>query len=172
MIPTILLAVAMLASGQAPSPGLQPRPSTDLGEQSVKVVKEGAGPVLPEDAYGLYRFSDHEGGFGEGLQINEQFDEITGYLTLPDPKGGKGRFSSYFLSQVSGGNGHFAFVTRQVHGVSYTFDGQLKRGSGLSRGQDAFYLLDGTLIAHDQAGNSTQSRNINLKLTAQRQAIP
>jgi len=167
---TTIVLTAMLIAGaaQADNPGLQHRPSTEPDGQHVAVVREaGSKTVLPEDAYGLYRFGDHENAFGEGLQINEQFGDVSGYLTIPDGKGSHARFSSYFLSQVTGGNGHFAFTTRQVHGVSYSFDGRAQRGPGMSPAQDAFYVLDGTLNTLDQAGNVTQSRKITLNLTAQ-----
>jgi hypothetical protein len=169
ILTSFLLMAALLASavGQNTSPGLQQRPAGDPDGQHVTVIREGGKTVLPDDAYGLYRFSDHENAFGEGLQINEQFGEVSGYLTIPDGKGSHARFSSYFLTRVTGGNGHFAFVTRLVHGVSYSFDGHVQRGPGMSPAQDAFYVLDGTLNTLDQAGNTTQSRKITLNLTAQ-----
>ena len=68
-------------------PGLQHRPAGDPDSQHVTVVHEaGSKTVLPEDAYGLYRFSDHPSAFGEGLQIIEQFGDVSGYLTVPDGK--------------------------------------------------------------------------------------
>ncbi|AXC11358.1 hypothetical protein ACPOL_2022 [Acidisarcina polymorpha] len=164
---TALAALLSMGAGQVTSPNLQNRPAGQPPDQHVTVIKESGQPVLPEDGYGLYRFSDHENAFGEGLQITEQFDEVSGYLTIPDPKSGRGHYSSYFLSEVKGGNGHFSFTTRQVHGVFYSFDGQVKRGSGLSRAQDAFYVLAGTLSARDDAGNAVQTRHISMKLTAQ-----
>ena len=158
---------AQPAPGQS-DPGLQHRPSGDPEGQHVTVVHEaGDKTVLPSDAYGLYRFSDHPNAFGEGLQINEQFGDVSGYLTITDGKGSHAKFSSYFLSQVTGGNSHFAFTTRAGHGVSYSFDGHVQRGPGMAPAQDGYYVLNGTLIAHDQAGNATQTRTVTFSLTAQ-----
>jgi hypothetical protein len=163
---TMLISELIAGAGQSGDPGLQHRPAGDPSGQHVAVVREGGKTVLPEDAYGLYKFSDHESAFGEGLQINEQFGDVTGYLTVPDGKGSRAKFSSYFLSEVTGGNSHFAFTTRQVHGVSYSFDGHVQRGPGMAPTQDGYYVLNGTLTTRDQAGNATQNRTVTLTLTA------
>jgi hypothetical protein len=55
-----------------------------------------------------------------------------------------------------------------VHGIWYSFDGQVIRGAESNRAADGFYLLDGTLIAHDEATKATQRRTISLKLAGQR----
>ena len=87
---------------------------------------EGGKTVLPEDAFGLYRYADREGEFGEGLQINDQFNEVSGYFSVSAGSKSHGKLLTYFLSEVEGGdptgNGHFAFTTRQVHGIWYTFE--------------------------------------------------
>jgi len=110
------LATAFPAGAQ--NPGLQHRPAGAPADQSVKVTLEGGKAVLPDDAFGLYRYADRPGEFGEGLQINQQFGEVSGYLSVA---AGRGKLATYFLSEVTGGdatgNGHFAFATRQVHGV-------------------------------------------------------
>jgi len=171
---TIAFLLAMLPLGLGPlgvaqsDPGLQHRPVGDPEGQRVAVVHEaGDKTVLPEDAYGLYRFSDHPNAFGEGLQIIEQFGEVSGYLTITDGRGSRAKYSSYLLSSVAGGGGHFAFATRAVHGVSYSFDGRVQRGPGMAPAQEGYYVLNGTLTARGQAGNPTQTRTITLSLTAQ-----
>jgi len=171
---TIALSITILLLGLGQrgiaqsDPGLQHRPAGDPEGQHVAVVHEaGDKTVLPEDAYGLYRFSDRPNSFGEGLQIIEQFGEVSGYLTITDGKGSHAKYLSYLLSSVTGGGSHFAFATRAVHGVSYSFDGHLQRGPGMAPAQEGYYVLNGTLTTRDQAGNTTQSRAITLSLTAQ-----
>jgi hypothetical protein len=169
--PTIALLIALVGTGvqQPETPGLQHRPAGAPEDQSVKVVLEGGKTVLPEDAFGLYRFADREGEFGEGLQINQQFGEVSGYFSITAGSKSRGKLLTYFLSEVEGGNGesHFSFTTRQVHGIWYSFDGKVSRGPGLNAAQDGFYMLDGALTTHDDVQKTTQNKTISLKLTAQ-----
>lgn len=169
MIVSIGLA-AMLAFGaqQPESPGLQHRPAGAPADQTVKVTLEGGKTVLPEDAFGLYRYADRQGEFGEGLQINQQFGEVSGYFSVSAGSKGQGKLLTYFLSEVEGGNaeGHFRFTTRQVHGIWYTFDGKVFRGAASDAAQDGYYMMDGTLATHDDVQKTTQNKTISLKLTA------
>jgi len=169
---TALAFLTAFLAFQAGAPGLQQRPKGDPADQTVKVVREGGQTVLPEDAYGLYRFPNKDSGkasnFGEGVQINEQFGEINGYVTVPGPKD---KLSSYFLSEVKGGNGHFSFETRQVHGIWYSFDGHVERGSGATAADDGYYQMTGTLTTHDETAKTTQDRAVTLKLTGQHQML-
>jgi hypothetical protein len=163
---------ALAAAAQNPTPGLQQRSPGAADDQHVTVVQEAGKtvPVMPEDASGLYRFSDDKsqrmGNFGEGIQISEQFGEVSGYVTI-SPDNGHGKVATFFLSRVSGGNGHLSFDTRQVHGVWYSFDGQIFRGSGATAADEGYYMLSGTLTLHDEGKKTEQPRKIALKLTAQ-----
>ncbi len=163
--PTLALGVALLGGGvqQSENPGLQHRPAGAPEDHSVKVVLEGGKSVLPEEAFGLYRYADREGEFGEGLQINQQFGEISGYFSVSAGSKDHGKLLTYFLSEVQGGttsgDGHFSFTTRQVHGIWYSFDGKVSRGPGLNAAQDGFYLLDGTLTTHDDVKKTTQNKD-------------
>ena len=169
MIVSIGLA-AMLAFGaqQPESPGLQHRPAGAPADQTVKVTLEGGKTVLPDDAFGLYRYADRQGEFGEGLQINQQFGEVSGYFSVSAGSKSQGKLLTYFLSEVEGGNaeGHFMFTTRQVHGIWYTFDGKVFRGAASDATQDGYYRMDGTLTTHDDMQKTTQNKTISLKLTA------
>jgi hypothetical protein len=158
-------------SGQSADPGLQHRPAGAPQDQTVKVkLEEGASSVLPQDAFGLYRYADRQGEFGEGLQLNQQFGEVSGYFSVSAGAHSHGKLTTYFLSEVSGGGaeGHFTFTTRQIHGVWYSFDGKVFRGSGANPTEDGYYLMNGTLTTHDDQQNTTQNAKINLKLTALR----
>jgi hypothetical protein len=168
--PVLALTIAMLGAvgQQSEDPGLQHRPAGAPADQTVKVTLEGGKTVLPQDAFGLYRCADRQGEFGEGLQINEQFGEVTGYYSVSAGAKSHGRLLTYFLSEVTGGNaeGHFTFTTRQVHGVWYSFDGKVFRGTAASPAADGYYLMDGTLTAHDDVAKTNQNSRISLKLTA------
>jgi len=170
LLPTLALTIALLGAGAQQDPGLQHRPAGAPADQTVKVTLEGGKTVLPEDAFGLYRYADREGEFGEGLQINEQFGEVSGYFSVSAGAKSRGKLQTYFLSEVEGGDptgsGHFIFTTRQVHGVWYSFDGKVFRGKGATAADDAYYMMDGTLTMHDDVQKTTQNKTISLKLTA------
>src|SRR5271163_3501243 len=169
LAPVLALLVAFLGAApqQSASPSLQPRTKSPADERPMVVVLNHAASVLPDDASGLYRFGDKEGMLGEGIEIDEQFGDVTGYLTTKaSSEGGKGGLVGYFLSRIAGGGGELNFTTKAVHGVWYSFEGKVVRGRGLSRAQDGFYLLEGVLIAHDDARQTTQRQTISLKLTA------
>jgi len=162
-----LAALSGAAPQQPASPSLQPRPKSAPDERPVVVLLNDAASILPEDASGLYRFGDKVSMLGEGIQIDEQFGDVTGYLTTKSAAEGGKTLVGYFFSRVEGGGGELNFTTKAVHGVWYSFEGKVVRGPGLSRAQDGFYLLEGVLIDHDDAGQTTQRQTISLKLTAQ-----
>ena len=170
LFPTLALTIALLGAQQQPeNPGLQHRPAGAPADQSVKVTLEGGKTVLPDDAFGLYRYADREGEFGEGLQINQQFGEVSGYFSVsPDRKATAScrHIFSARSREETRGNGHFTFTTRQVHGVWYTFDGKVFRGTGATAAADGYYMMDGTLTTHDDVQKTTQNKTISLKLTA------
>lgn len=164
----LMMTLSIGGAQQSENPGLQHRPAGAPDDQTVKVTLEGGKTVLPEDAVGLYRYADRQGEFGEGLQINQQFGEVTGYFSVSAGSKSHGKLLTYFLSEVKGGNaeGHFGFTTRQVHGVWYSFDGKVFRGTATDPTADGYYLMDGTLTTHDDLAKTTQDARISLKLTA------
>ena len=164
----LFAALSSGAAQQPASPSLQARPANPSEERPTVVVRNHATSVLPDDGSGLYRFEDSGAGkgsnFGEGVELDEQFGDVTGYLTVK-AQGGKVPLQAYFLNHIEGGGGDLSFTTKAVHGLSYSFEGKLVRGQGLTRAQDGFYVMQGELITHDESGQ-TQRRTISLKLTA------
>ncbi len=168
MIPVLLLAALLAGSPQQGPPLLQPRTGSPADEHPTVVLRNHATRVLPEDASGLYRFGNQEAIIAEGVQIDEQFGDVTGYLTIKSSSDkGKSPIVAYFFSRVEGGDGDFSFTTKAVHGLSYSFEGKIVRGPGASRAQDGFYLMTGELLAHDDTRQTSQRRTISLKLAAQ-----
>jgi hypothetical protein len=167
----VFLTASLTVSAQQMPPGLQSRRANPTEERPTVVLRNNARSVLPEDASGLYRFDDSDtrkiSNLGEGVQIDEQFGDVTGYLTIKGPQEhAKPALQSYFFSKIEGGGGDFNFTTKAIHGAWYSFEGKIVRGPGLSRADDAFYVLDGTLIAHDDTRQTSQRRTITLKLVA------
>jgi hypothetical protein len=167
--PAVVAAMLAFTQQQPASPGLQHRAAAapPPEDQPVTVVHEPGRNILPDDAFGLYRFTAREGPFGEGLQINYQFDQISGYFSVSAGANTHGKVLTYFLSRVTGGDGKLTWETRQAHGISYSFEGKVTRGQGLTRAQDGFYLMDGTLTTHDDVEKTTQNRTVTFKLVGQ-----
>jgi len=67
------------------------------------------------------------------------------------------------------------FATETVHGVSFEFRGTVERGEGKSRGDEAYYVLKGTLAENttDEAKKtSSRSQEVVLKSFPQDLAPP
>jgi hypothetical protein len=164
-----MISLSIGGAQQAEPPKLQSRSASQPDDRAAIVLRNHAKSVLPQEASGLYRFGDTAATIGEGIEIDEQFGDISGYLTIKaKPDHGKPSLQSYFFNRVEGGGGDLAFITKPVHGAWYSFEGKILRGSGLSRAEDGFFLMQGDLIAHDDGSKTTQRRTISLKQTGLR----
>jgi hypothetical protein len=138
----LLLSAAWLAAQNAPSPA---KPS--------------------EDYSGMYAFLQD----GEFVQITvEDQGKVTGFVSrYGDIESDKGfEFLDHFFKQGKLDGNKLAFTTETVHGISFEFRGTVERGEGKRAGDEAYYLLKGTLIenATDEAKKTTsRSREVALK---------
>ena len=58
---------------------------------------------------------------------------------------------------------NLGFITETVHGVSFEFKGTIERGPGKNPGDEAYYVLKGTLIQNTTDANkktSSKSREV------------
>ena len=111
---------------------------------------------------GMYSFLRE----GEFVQLTvEDGGHIIGFVSrYADPEGEGGFLDHFFKSAALEGN-HLAFVTKTVHGVSFEFRGVIERGEGKARGDEAFYVLKGTLVENStDATNKTTSRSSDVSL--------
>ena len=84
---------------------------------------------------------------GEFVQITvEEEGRVTGFVSrYGDGESDKGTFlDQYFRSGKLDGN-KLAFTTETVHGVWFEFRGPVERGAGKNPGDEAYYVLKGTL---------------------------
>ena len=159
------ITVCILALQQIAAPVLHHRGDPSLEDASAIVVREHARRLLPENASGEYKLGES----GEVIQVTEQFGEISGYITrLGQSDSDNGATLTYFFTQATGNGQHFSFRTAQVHGIWYSFDGEVVRGPGANRAVDGMYLLEGALTSRNEANRTTQRQTISLKLAAQR----
>lgn len=115
-------------------------------------------PAKPvEDYSGMYTFLQD----GEFVQVTvEDQGRVTGFVSrYGDLESDKGAFLDQFFKQGKLDGKKLSFTTDMVHGVWYDFKGTVERGEGKKPGDEAYYLLKGTLIQYNtDANKKTSSR--------------
>jgi len=151
MKPLLLLAVFML--------------NLNLFAQTA-APKNPPAPAKPtEDYSGAYSFLQD----GELLQLNIEEDEgkITGFVQrYGDSETDRGLFLDHFFKDGKLEGKNLSFSTKTVHGVWYDFKGTVERGEGKKTGDEAYYVLKGTLvqfIIDSQQKTTTKTRDVVLK---------
>ena len=125
------------------------------------------------DYSGMYSFLRE----GEFIQITvEGHGRVTGFVSrYGDSESDRGAFLDHFLKSGKLDGNQLAFTTETVHGASFEFRGTIDRGEGKSRGDEAYYVLKGTLVESttDEAKKtSSRSREVALKSFPQDMAPP
>ena len=119
--------------------------------------------MLPLEASGEYAL-----GSGGMVDVELQPDRLSGFITrLGDRESDEGTPLTFFFATSRLSGQRLAFTTRQVHGVWFSFDGTIVRGSARSRDQQGYYLLQGQLVMHDVASQTQQARMVSLPLARQ-----
>jgi hypothetical protein len=125
------------------------------------------------DYSGMYSFLRD----GEFVQVTvEDQGRVTGFVSrYGDSESDRGVFLDHFFKSGKLDASHLAFTTETVHGASFEFRGTIDRGEGKSRGDEAYYVLKGTLVENttDEAKKtSSRSREVTLKSFPQDIAPP
>ena len=151
----LVLILWMLAGAPA---NLVCQNKTGNGASNKPDKDEAAHSALPGAGYsGMYGFLKD----GEFVQVTvEEQGRITGFISrYGDSESDRGVFlEHYFKSGKLDGN-QLSFTTEAVHGVSYEFRGTVERGEGKNAGDEAYYVLKGTLVenAIDQSKKTTSN---------------
>lgn len=123
-------------------------------------------PAKTDKQYsGMYSFLKE----GEFVQLTVEDDgRVTGFVSrYGDGESDKETFlDQYFRSGKLEGN-KLSFVTETVHAVWFEFKGTVERGEGKSPGDEAYYVLKGTLTYNaTDAGKKaiTHPREVELKM--------
>jgi hypothetical protein len=145
-------AVAVTAAGQDAKPG-----TTNSSEPaaSQKDAKDGR-------AYsGMYTFRKE----GEFVQVTvEDEGRVTGFVSrFGDGESDKGAFLDQFFKSGKLDGNKLSFTTEIVHGVSFDFKGTIERGEGKNPGDEAYYVLKGSL--------TESSTDVNKKVTSHAQEV-
>jgi hypothetical protein len=144
--------------------GVMPLASPAYAQQSAQRSKTAA-PTAGQQYSGMYSFLKE----GEFVQITvEDEGRVTGFVSrYGDGESDKGAFlDQYFRSGNLEGN-KLTFVTEIVHAVWFDFKGTVERGEGKNPGDEAYYVLKGTLTYNaSEAGKKaiTHPRDVELKM--------
>jgi hypothetical protein len=105
---------------------------------------------------------------GEFVQVTvEDAGRVTGFVSrYGDLDSDKGAFLDQFFKEGKLDGKKLSFTTATIHGTWYEFKGTVERGEGKNVGDEAYYLLKGTLTEHkiDAAKKTTaKTREVSLK---------
>jgi hypothetical protein len=140
------------------------RVTAELRAQEAKPTGDaGAKPAEKSgNAYsGMYTFLKE----GEFVQVTvEDTGHVTGFVSrFGDGESDKGAFLDQFFKSGKLDGNQLSFTTEIVHGVSFDFKGTVERGEGKNPGDEAYFLLKGTL--------TESASDVNKKVTSHSQEV-
>jgi hypothetical protein len=150
--------------------GAQAKPDRQSNDRQNRVPT----PATPGADYsGMYSFLRE----GEFIQITvEDHGRVTGFVSrFGDAESDRGVFLDHFFKLGKLDGNQLAFTTETVHGASFEFRGTIDRGEGKSRGDEAYYVLKGTLVENttdESKKSSSRSREVALKSFPQDMSPP
>ena len=155
------------AQQQLPSPRLQRRKQA-LAEGGIFPPGRSN---LPDEAAGSYALSPNPAEVIEMILNGDGEDvRLQGYLTrLGDGESDHGAPLTYFFARTTVSPTQLTFITRQVHGLWWSFAGTIDRGSAQMSTQKGYYFLNGTLTEHFDTGQSAP-RRVSLPLLPEGQS--
>jgi hypothetical protein len=160
-IALVLLAAVTCAAAQNP---VLHRRAYNQADDGVDIETRSTGrTILPLEASGEYTL-----GTNEIVEVDLQSDRLSGFITrMGDRESDQGTPLTFFFATSRLSGQRMAFTTRQIHGVWFSFEGTIVRGTARSRDQQGYYLLEGQLVLHDAANQTQQARNVSLPMARQ-----
>jgi hypothetical protein len=151
---------------------------TALGQQPVSPAKPTEAAAAEKNAKngqaysGMYTFLKE----GEFVQVTvEDNGSVTGFVSrFGDSTSDKGAFLDQFFKGGKLDGNRLSFTTEIVHGVSFDFKGTVERGDGKNPGDEAYYVLKGTLTENTSDVNknvTSHSQEVAFKMFP-REATP
>ncbi len=167
----LLLRGALLGVGLSLLPWL-----SEVRAQNSRPASPSTQPPLsvPKDAKagqqysGMYAFLRE----GEFVQVTiENEGTVTGFVSrYGDGESDKGAFLDLFFNSGKLEGSSLRFTTQTVHAVSFEFKGTVERGEGKNPGDEAYYVLKGTLTENSSDASkkiSSRSRPVTFKMFPQ-----
>jgi hypothetical protein len=117
---------------------------------------------------GMYTFLKE----GEFVQVTvEDGGSVTGFISrFGDGESDKGAFLDQFFKSGKLDGNKLSFTTEIVHGVAFDFKGTIQRGEGKNPGDEAYFVLKGTLTENVSDVNkkvTSHSREVAFKMFPQ-----
>lgn len=125
--------------------------------------KPPAAAQLGVEYSGMYSFLRE----GEFVQVTvEDAGHVTGFISrYGEQESDRGAFLDHFFKEGKLDGNKLGFTTQTIHGVWFEFRGTVERGEGKKAGDEAFYMLKGTLIEYStNADKKTTSRSREVAL--------
>jgi hypothetical protein len=122
-------------------------------------------PASPATDYsGMYGFLRD----GEFVQVTvEDQGRVTGFVSrYGDSESDRGDFLDHFFKSGKLEGNQLTFTTEVVHGASFEFRGTIERGEGKNPGDEAYYVLQGTLTENttgEAQKTTSRSRQVAFK---------
>ena len=156
----LLLCLAGLFPFQAKNSYAQQTPPPSNGGASA-VPSQSDSKDQSAAISGMYSFLKD----GEFLQVTvEDEGRVTGFISrFGDGESDKGAFLDQFFKNGKLDGKILNFTTEQVHGTAFDFHGTVERGDGKNPGDEAYFLLKGTL--------TKSVTDVNKKISTQSQAV-
>jgi hypothetical protein len=152
----------------APVAGAQCGPPASLHHRSKEPQDNSTPPItklisqstIPAEASGEYLFGSDP---NDVIQISLGRNELSGYISRHgEAATDEGAPLTLFFAHTWLDGSRLGFDTHEIHGISYSFEGTIVRGTVKATTEPGYYLLQGTLV-QSQGGNS-QPRRVNMKL--------
>ena len=152
----------------------QAKPAPKSGDASTSKPPSPAPAAPAKDANdgkqysGMYTFLNE----GEYLQITvEDAGQVTGFLSRYDEGGSeKGTFIDQFFKAGKLDDNKLSFTTKPSNDLWFEFNGTAERGEGQNPGQEAYYVLKGTLTENTTGPDkkvSSRHQDVTFKMFPQ-----
>jgi hypothetical protein len=136
-----------------------------MGAQEKTAPPERKAAARPGSEYsGMYSFLKE----GEFVQVTvEDAGRVTGFVSrYGDIDSDKGAFLDQFFKTGKVDGNTLTFTTEMLHGTVYEFKGTIERGDGKKPGDEAYYVIKGTLtesVTDANKKSSSKSQAVTFK---------
>ena len=154
--------------------------SADLRAQDAKAPSEKQAEKSEPSSSGAKEGQSYSGMYsflkdGEFVQLTvEDGGSVTGFVSrFGDGESDKGAFLDQFFKTGKLDGSKLSFTTEVVHGVAFDFQGSVERGEGKNPGDEAYFVLKGTLTENISDANkkvTSRPRPVVLKMFPQEAA--
>jgi hypothetical protein len=151
----------------------QEAPAQDTKASPEKNATPQTDSQSPPSYSGMYTFLKE----GEFVQVTvEDGGSVTGFVSrFGDGESDKGAFLDQFFKSGKLVGNKLTFTTNIVHGIAFEFQGSIERGDGKNPGDEAYFVLKGTLKENTSDANkkvTSHSREVVFKMFPEKAEPP